>query len=77
MGNPKNHFNSIIYQILSRIDIPNPSANPNTILPITKATRLCARRGVINVAMLHNRTLLINTFFAPNREAQQLAVDQG
>lgn len=54
------------------MSLPNPSANPRIILQLTSATRLPAKNGVTNVAMLHNRTLHINTFLAPTCVAQKL-----
>lgn len=51
---------------------PKPSANPNTILQVTRAAKLAAKNGVTNVVMLHSNTLKIRIFFAPNLLAQKL-----
>lgn len=52
--------------------LPNPSAKPSIILHATRAVMLPANKGVMNVAILHNSTLQISTFLAPNFVAQKL-----
>lgn len=53
-------------------ELPRPSAIPRNILHAIKAVILDAKNGVINVAIVHNKTLHIRTFFAPNFVAQKL-----
>lgn len=57
--------------LLQKNILPRPSANPNTILHITRAVMLPAKNGVMNVAILHKSTLHISTFLAPNFEAHK------
>ena len=55
---------------------PRPSAKPRTMRQMTRAVRLWARKGVTNVAMLHNKTLQIRTFLAPSLLAQKLPTNE-